>query len=168
MQRASSDIAFRVARVTDHPRIEAGYSAWGYRGGVSPDDTLFVAERGGELVAAVRRTHEHAITLLRGMYVAPAHQRRGVGSGLLTMFVEHLHGRACYCVPYQHLRAFYSRAGFLSLPGDAAPDFLRERLSSYRTRGLDVLVMHRPSTSSVQPRERPNQAMQRTADCPYA
>ena len=163
MQRAASDITFRVASLSEYSRVQAAYTAWGYRGGVSPDDMLFIAECGGEVVAAVRRTVEHGVVLLRGMHVAPEHQRRGIGSRLLRMFVEHLHGEACYCVPYQHLRAFYSRAGFASLPDAVAPDFLRERLSSYRTRGLDVLVMHRPAVSSVQRRERPNQAMQRTA-----
>ena len=92
---------------------------------------LFIAECSGEFVAAVRRTVEHSVVLLRGMHVAPEHQRRGIGSRLLTMFVEQLQGEAYYCVPYQHLQAFYSRAGFASLSDAAAPDFLRERLSSY-------------------------------------
>ena len=158
-----SAITFRVATMAEHPRVQAAYAAWGYRGGISPDDTLYVAEHGGEFVAAVRRAQEHGLVLLRGMHVAPEKQRKGIGSGLLGIFVEHLQGEACYCVPYQHLRAFYSRAGFASLPDHAAPEFLRERVRSYRTRGLDVFVMHRPASLSMLPRERPNQAMELTA-----
>jgi GNAT superfamily N-acetyltransferase len=159
-----SDITFRVAALAEHTRVQAAYAAWGYRGGVSPNDTLYVAEFNGEFVAAVRRTQEHALVLLRGMQVAPEHQRTGIGTRLLGMFVEHLHDETCYCVPYQFLRAFYSRAGFASLPDDAAPEFLRERVRSYRVRGLDVFVMHRPASASVLPRERPNQTLQPTAD----
>jgi len=158
-----SNVTFRIASLPEHPRVQAAYTTWGYRSGISPDDILYVAERGGEFVAAVRRTQEHGLVLLRGMHVAPEQQRKGIGSRLLGTFVEHLHGEACYCVPYQHLRAFYSRAGFASLPDHAAPEFLRERVRSYRTRGLDVFVMHRPASLSMLPRERPNQAMQATA-----
>ena len=139
-----SDITFRVASLAEHSRVQAAYAAWGYRGGVSPDDIVYIAQSGGEFVAAVRRTQEHGLVLLRGMHVAPEYQRTGIGSGLLGIFVEHLHDEPCYCVPYQHLRAFYSRAGFASLPDDAVPEFLLERVRSYRIRGLDVFVMHRP------------------------
>jgi len=158
-----SDITFRVVSLAEHARVQAAYAAWGYRGGVSPDDTLYVAQRGGEFVAAVRRTQEHGLVLLRGMHVAPQHQRTGIGSRLLAVFVEHLHGEPCYCVPYQYLRAFYSRAGFASLPDDAAPKFLLERVRSYRLRGLDVLVMHRPASASAHRHGRPNQTMKPTA-----
>ena len=101
--------------------------------------------------------------LLRGMYVAPELQRRRIGSRLLDVFVHDLQGVACYCVPFAHLREFYGRAGFTSLSDEATPSFLRDRLASYRARGLDVLVMRRAVISSVLPAVRPNQAMQPTA-----
>ncbi len=158
-----SGITFRVASLAEHARVQGVYTAWGYGGGISPSDMLYVAERGGEFVAAVRRTQEHGLVLLRGMHVAPEHQRRGIGGRLLGMFVEHLRGETCYCLPYEHLQAFYSRAGFASLPDDAAPDFLRERVRSYRTRGLYVFVMHRPANFKVLATEGPNQSMKLTA-----
>ena len=116
-----SEITLRVASLAEHSRVQAAYAAWGYRGSVSPDDIVYVAQRGGEFVAAVRRTQEHGLVLLRGMRVAPQHQRTGIGSRLLRIFVEHLHDEPCYCVPYEHLRAFYARGGFASLPDDAIP-----------------------------------------------
>jgi GNAT superfamily N-acetyltransferase len=151
---------FRVAMPWDYPQVAAAYQAWGYHGGVSPEDTLFVGEDESQLVAAVRRTREHDCVLLRGMYVAPEHQRRGIGRELLEFFVSHLDRVRCYCVPYVHLRDFYGRAGFVSLLDESAPAFLRERAASYRARGLDVLIMCRLSTSAT---NGPNQAMQPTA-----
>jgi hypothetical protein len=55
---------------------------------------------------------------------------------------------SCYCVPYMHLREFYGRAGFVPITCESAPAFLRERVASYRARGLDVLVMHRRGHST--------------------
>ena len=112
-----SDARFRVASAFEYPHVAAAYEAWGYHGGVSPEDTLCIAEHGSELIAAVRRTHDGGFVLLRGMYVAPEYQRRGIGSQLLDFFVTHLDRAACYCVPYAHLRAFYGRAGGVHAAG---------------------------------------------------
>ena len=73
------------------------------------------------------------------------------GSRLLDAFVRDLEGVACYCIPRAHLRGFYARVGFEPLPDEAAPNFLRDRLASYRARGLDVLVMRRAANSSGLP-----------------
>jgi GNAT superfamily N-acetyltransferase len=155
------NVTVRVASASEYPRIRELYAAWGYRGGVLPQDMVYVAEQGSEVMAAVRRTHEHGFVLLRGMYVAPEHQRRGIGSQLLGFFVSHLDRAACYCVPYMHLREFYGRAGFAPLACESVPAFLRERVASYRARGLEVLVMHRHGHSTAT--ERANPAMQPTA-----
>jgi len=159
-----ADITFRIAGSREYPRIAEMYAGWGYRGDVSPEDVLYVAERGTQLVAAVRRTQEHELLLLRGLYVAPALQRRGIGSRLLDAFVNDLKDMACYCVPYAHLRGFYGRVGFAPLADNVAPNVLRDRLTSYRARGLDVLVMLRALPSSVFLPKGPNQSMQPTAD----
>ena len=137
-------VTFRIAKAAEYPRIKEAYALWGYRGGVSTGDVVYVAETDGELVAVVRRTYEEGIVMLRGMYVAPHQRRRGIGSQLLAKFVNDLHDVACYCVPFAHLQAFYGRAGFTPLADDVAPEFLRDRLALYRGDGLDVLVMRRP------------------------
>ena len=127
-----SDITFRIAAAGEYPDVAAAYAAWGYRGGVLPNDIVYVAEMNRELVATVRRTCEHGIVMLRGMYVAPQQQRLGIGSQLLTRFVNDLHHVVCYCVPLAHLQTVYGRGGFGSLPDNAAPEFLQERLAKYR------------------------------------
>jgi GNAT superfamily N-acetyltransferase len=140
------ETTFRRALPPDYPRIEAAYATWGYGGGVSPDDELYLGERGAALVAVVRKTHEDELVLLRGMYVAPELQRQGIGSRLLDVFVGDLEGRACYCVPYRHLRGFYARGGFAPVLAEDAPEYLKRRRESYRERGLDVLIMRRSSS----------------------
>jgi len=70
-----NETTFRIATQHEYQRVEAAYVAWGYRGGVAPADVLYIAERGEELIGAVRRSPEHGTTVLRGMYVAPGEQR---------------------------------------------------------------------------------------------
>jgi GNAT superfamily N-acetyltransferase len=139
-----SDATIRIARPEEHARALATYEAWGYGGGVQPDDVVYLAETGGELVGIVRRTREHEVTMLRGMQVAPEWRGRGIGRQLLRALVADLGTDECLCVPYTHLTSFYGAAGFVEIPEENAPPFLRYRVAGYRTRGLSVLVMRRP------------------------
>ena len=143
-----SDVTIRIANPADYSRIEAAYSEWGYRGGVAPEDVIYIAERRGKLIGAVRKTLEHGVPMLRGMYIAPAQQRRGIGSNLLRSFVADLHEVECYCAPYSHLLSFYAQAGFAPATGSEVPDFLRARAMAYRKSGLDVTVMRRAAACS--------------------
>jgi GNAT superfamily N-acetyltransferase len=140
-----TDITIRVARPEEYARIRETYEAWGYGGGVQPEDVVYLAEAGGELAGVVRRTHEHGVTMLRGMQVAPEWRGRGVGRRLLNALVADLGGEECFCVPYTHLTGFYGAAGFVEIAEEYAPPFLRPRLAGYLTRGLSVLVMRRPA-----------------------
>jgi GNAT superfamily N-acetyltransferase len=139
----SSDVTIRIAAPAEYERVRATYAVWGYGGGVSPADVIYVAERGAELTGIVRRTREYGVTMLRGMQVAPTWRRRRIGTRLLRAFVADLRGDECYCVPYTHLITFYGAAGFGAVRDEVAPPFLRERLAEYRGRGLDVLAMRR-------------------------
>jgi predicted N-acetyltransferase YhbS len=144
-----NDITFRIVNRSEVRRIEATYIGWGYTGGVTQKDIVYVAERGETLLGIVRRTQECGLTLLRGMYVAPSERRRGLGTELLRVFVGDLLDTECYCVPYVHLQTFYARSGFVTLADTAAPKFLRDRMTGYRHRGLDVCLMRRPPRSEL-------------------
>lgn len=143
-----SHVSIRIADSADYASVGAAYTAWGYRGGIAPDDVVYIAERQGELIGAVRRTLEHGTTMLRGLFIAPGERRHGLGSKLLRAFVADLHGVECYCVPYSHLLTFYAQTGFGQLEEKCAPDFLRERLTAYRASGLEVIVMRRAALVS--------------------
>lgn len=138
-------LAIRLAQPPEYPHVREAYARWGYGGDVAAEDVVYVAEHAGRLIGAVRRTTEHGVVLLRGLYVDPTYQRRGVGTALLRAFVDGLCGTACYCVPRRHLEAFYGAAGFIVVAESAAPPFLAARVRDYRARGLDVLLMHRPA-----------------------
>jgi N-acetylglutamate synthase-like GNAT family acetyltransferase len=138
------DVSIRIARFNDIGRIATAYSAWGYGGGITPDDTAWVAEAADELIGVVRVAPEHGILVLRGMRIADQWQRRGIGSRLLTSVGSWLdEARICYCVPYTHLVHFYGQIGFVEIAADAAPTFLSSRVAEYKRRSLDVLIMMR-------------------------
>ena len=140
-----SDVTIRLARPEEHARAAQAYEAWGYRGGVRPEDAVYVAEADGELAGVVRRTVEEGVTMLRGMQVAPEWRRRGIGTRLLRAFVADLGDGECWCIPYLHLTDFYGMEGFETVPGPNPPAFLQARLAEYRARGLSVLIMRRPA-----------------------
>lgn len=140
-----SEVTVRVAAAEEHERAAEAYAVWGYGGGVRPEDVVYIAESGGELVGVVRRTAEHGVAMLRGMQVAPEWRRRGIGSRMLQALVADLRGAECFCVPYTHLVDFYAAGGFATLPPAEAPAFLQARLAEYLGRGLSVLLMRRPA-----------------------
>lgn len=139
-----TDLVVRTAAPEELGRVQATCSGWGYSYDTNPGDTVFLAEEAGQWLGMVRRTHEEGVLMLRTMLVAPGARGRGVGTRLLKVFVLHLEGRECYCVPYRHLINFYERGGFVQEHSKAAPSFLQERLARYRSEGLDVVLMRRP------------------------
>ena len=95
-------------------------------------------------IGLVRRTLEATTTLLRGMHVDPAYQRRGVGDRLLRALVADLVDVECFCIPFAHLTSFYGRAAFAVIQENVAPAFLVQWLHRYQADGHDVLIMRRP------------------------
>ena len=140
-----SAVTIRIAGVEEHPRALAAYEAWDYHGGVLPTDTVFLAERGGELVGVVRLNVEHGVRMLRGMWIKPDERRSGVGSRLLEALVAELRGGECSCVPFSHLVGFYGQGGFVEHPVETAAGFIQERIAGYRRGGRSVTFMRRPA-----------------------
>jgi GNAT superfamily N-acetyltransferase len=138
-----SEALIRIAEEIEHPRLIDLYLRWGYRAGIASADIVYVAEQDELIVGLVRRTFENDTTMLRGMHIDPAYQRRGIGTRLLQRFVADLPALDCYCIPYSHLTFFYGQAGFKVSAGDASPQFLIDRSNQYRLEGLDVLIMCR-------------------------
>jgi GNAT superfamily N-acetyltransferase len=139
-------VIVRLAVPWDRPRVEAFCHDRGYRGFVSPEAAIVVAELGLDLVGLGRIQTEGGVLVLRGMRVDLPHRRSGIGTRLLELLVTAIATRACYCIPYSHLRGFYQRAGFIDHETDSAPGFLRARLNEYREAGNDVILMLRPGS----------------------
>jgi GNAT superfamily N-acetyltransferase len=142
-----SHVRIRIARVAEHPLLNALYAAWGYDAAANPSDALFVAELDGRPAGLVRRASENGITMLRGMYVDPMHHRQRIGSALLARFAHDLGGAECYCIPFAHPTRFYGAVGFAVIADNDAPTFLAERTRSYRVAGHDVLIMRRAANA---------------------
>jgi N-acetylglutamate synthase-like GNAT family acetyltransferase len=138
-------VEIRRASAADIPQVQQFYRARGYRGGIAGGDTVLLAETSGQLIGAVRLAPEQGSIVLRGMQVHPDHQRQGVGSTLLARISDELGESACYCILYAHLVQFYAQIGFEVIEPTEAPQFLNERLASYRARGdgREYLLMHR-------------------------
>jgi dATP pyrophosphohydrolase len=140
-EQAPSGAAVRCAHSGDLPRIARFYAELGYDGGVAEEDIVFIAEVTGRLVGAVRLATEHGVRVLRGMQVAPSHQRQGIGRALLRRLVELLGSEPCFCLPYAELTGFYGSAGFALAERAELPEFLLQRLEQYLAAGKYVVPM---------------------------
>lgn len=143
-------VQIRVAHPAEFAQLDGLCRNWGYHAGIARADTVYVAQAADRTIGLVRRTRETTTTMLRGMHVDPAYQRRGVGDRLLSALVADLVDVECFCIPFAHLTSFYGRAGFVVVPEATAPAFLGQWLHRYRAEGHDVLIMRRPAIS-IQP-----------------
>lgn len=118
----------------------------GYPLEVNPADAFYIAVEQDAVIGVVRLAREFELTVLRGMRVAPARQRRGVGTRLLHVLEKDLADTACYCLPYVHLVEFYGQIGFRVLEPLEAPAHLSERIAAYRAmgNGKQYTLMYRP------------------------
>jgi N-acetylglutamate synthase-like GNAT family acetyltransferase len=131
------------------------YRRSGYSPEVNPEDAFYIAVNEEAIIGVVRLAQEFGLTVLRGMRIAPEHQRRGIGTRLLHLLETDFGQADCYCIPYEHLVEFYGQIGFQVLDAGSAPAHLSERLASYRTRGegKPYILMHRPRSEPVGLRE---------------
>ena len=129
----------------DIPRALNFYADRQYGAGIRPEDAVFLAEHGGEVVGIVRLAAEEGVIVLRGMQVDPRCQGQGIGRRLLLTVAQELDGRECFCIPYAHLVEFYRGIGFQVIEPAKVPTFLRLRLAAYQNRGdgKQYLIMHR-------------------------
>ena len=147
--RRPEEIVVRRADPMDRPRIEAFCHERGYRGFLSPEAAVVIAERGLDVAGLGRVQPDNGVLVLRGMGVDSGFRRRGIGTRLLELLIAEIGARRCYCIPYAHLREFYGRAGFADLDLDSAPHFLRDRALEYRNAGNDVILMCRPAGADM-------------------
>lgn len=131
------------AHPLDAQAIATLYADAGYGAAVGAQDTVLVAKQGAALLGVVRLCLEDGIVVLRGMQVRRECQGQGIGARLLAACEAHMAGTETFCLPYTHLERFYATAGFVRVGAGALPDFLAQRLATYRARGQDVIAMRR-------------------------
>ena len=140
---------YRELSSTEKERVNSFYELTSYKQPVSPIDRVFVAESGSEIVGAVRIESLNGVQTLRGMYMHPEYIGKGIGSKLLKFIEPVLNGTKSYCIPFSHLRDFYSQVGFSEIPSQKAPAFLNERYEKYKQAGHKVLILHRPERPAI-------------------
>lgn len=141
-----SEVQIAISDGADHAALNELYVSWHYHAGIASSDTVFVATHRNRTIGLVRRTEEQGALMLRGMHVDPDFQRQGVGTRLLQAFVADLPARECFCIPFDHLIAFYGQSGFAVVPLRESPPFLAERVRQYSREGHRVLLMRRPAS----------------------
>jgi N-acetylglutamate synthase-like GNAT family acetyltransferase len=142
-------VTIRVGTTRDIGKAAALYRHLGYGGGIQATDRLVLAEARGRLVGLLRLALEQGTTVLRGMRVVPALQRRGVGTAILRAAAKELGAEACYGIAYVHLKSFYAQIGFREISPAEAPSFLADRLARYRSERPEaaLYLMHRSSST---------------------
>ena len=135
------------AKLCEVEDVKAFYRQCGYGGGLSEKDLMFIARLEAKIIGAVRLCPETGFLVLRGMQVLAPFQRQGIGKKLLQSCNECLVDQVCYCIPWQHLRAFYQQAGFQEVLPSKVPALLRERFNAYISSEMSVILMCRLPTS---------------------
>ncbi len=146
MHAQSTDIATQImlALPSEFALAQAFYDSCGYEGAaIREDDQVVIAKSATNIVGVGRLCREHGVLVLRGMQIQAAFRRQGLGSRLLAGLVAQVGQEPCYCLPYDHLGAFYAQAGFSAVSGPQLPDFLAQRLASYLALGRKVMAMQR-------------------------
>lgn len=100
-------------------------------------DACWVAQRHGDIVAALSlRQLEHG-GWLSGLFVAPPQRRQGIALALVR-HAQAAHGQPLWLFCHPDLQGFYQRCGFSVC--DELPTQLDERLARYR-RSKPLLAM---------------------------
>src|SRR5690606_545641 len=111
----SMSLNVRIADADDITTLLEFYREQGYPIEVNPVDTFYMAHDDDAVIGGVRLSQEFGVTVLRGLLVAPAYNRKGVGTQLLRVVEGDLADKDCYAVPYAHLIDFFGQVGFREL-----------------------------------------------------
>jgi N-acetylglutamate synthase-like GNAT family acetyltransferase len=126
------------------PAIETFYASVGYAGFIAPNSVVIAARDGDAIVGAARIARENGILVLRGMMVAPSHQRSGLGTRMLWELDKRIGRSECFCLPHGWLQNFYGQIGFATIADDRSPSHLLERLNAGRIKYPQLVIMRRP------------------------
>ena len=122
---------------------EKFYRSVGYMSPIEPESQVVSASINSEFLGVVRLIVEDGHLVLRGMMIAPTHQRNGIGSLMLKELEKHIGSQDCYCLPHGWLEGFYGQIGFVKINDDQAPRHLQDRLKENRTRHPKLIAMKR-------------------------
>lgn len=76
---------------------------------------MWLIESDRRLIGYARITPDSAYTTLDILYIAPTHQRRGIGSAFVQWLVQHEEPKAIYVLCTRELQRFYNHLGFFPI-----------------------------------------------------
>jgi len=126
--------------------LQAFYTSVGYNAAITENCVLVSARSAGEVVGLVRLAFEDGFQLLRGMMIAPAWQRKGIGTRMLHRLSEFMGSQAVYCLSHPWLEGFYGQVGFVKMDEAELPSHMAARLTDYRGRGYAQVALRRPGS----------------------
>jgi N-acetylglutamate synthase-like GNAT family acetyltransferase len=139
-----TSIPVRVAVGKDFDEIRAFYARWTTKS-IAPSQRFVIAQDGQTIIGAVRLCQEEGHMILRTMQIDERYHRQGIGTRMLVVLEPLLEPAPCYCLPYAHLPAFYSKIGFQMMPVEQAPPHLYARYHLGTAQGIQMHVMCRPA-----------------------
>ncbi|AMO56934.1 hypothetical protein GZ77_01675 [Endozoicomonas montiporae] len=123
------------------PLVNRFFKANGHKGKARSDERVFVVRQKGEIIAALRACPRSQGYLLRSVWVAISRRKKGFGLKLTKDTINALYPASCWCYPYEHLKEFYTLAGFRELTTDNVPDDISIPWQKYRIHNQPFLLM---------------------------
>jgi len=138
-----SNISIQLEGSDGYQAAEDFYRSVGYLAPIVNTDIVFTARDQDKIIGVVRLSVEESTLVLRGMMIAPSHQRQGIGSLMLSQLEKAIGPRDCYCLPHGWLDEFYGQIGFVTIADSMAPPHLKIRLSDNRRKYPKLILMRR-------------------------
>ena len=127
------------------PNVQKFYTTVQYYSKIQPDDVVFSCYENDQIIGVVRLAPEKEVFVLRGMMIAPSHQRKGIGSLMLKELEKEIIAQDCFCIPHDWLESFYGQIGFKKIEDSSAPSHLRDRITAYKKDYPQLIMMKRTS-----------------------
>ncbi|MET4694027.1 GNAT family N-acetyltransferase [Endozoicomonas lisbonensis] len=124
-----------------YPLVNRFFKANGHKGKARSGERVFVLRSEGEIIAALRACPRSQGFLLRSVCVSVPRRGCGYGLQLVKETLLALSPSRCWCYPYQHLKHFYSLAGFKELSSESVPTEISTPWQNYQKSGKAYLLM---------------------------
>lgn len=120
------------------------YTQINFQPASAKSDTCVVARLDGERIGMGRLIHfDDQADEVAGIYTDPEQRGKGIASAIVRWLIEQSKARTIYCLPFDHLEAFYSSFGFQTRsPRGDEPEPVRAKLAWCReSQPHDVILM---------------------------
>ena len=128
---------------SNFPKAQEFYSTVEYYSEIQPSDIVFSAYENDDIIGVVRIAPENGSLVLRGMMIAPSHQRKGIGTLMIKELEKSIGDQDCYCIPHDWLEGFYGQIEFKKIVDNEAPQHLQERILENRKKYPHLIMMKR-------------------------